>query len=169
MCFEVPSHYVITMMGDARSRPRCANFGAVLQHGIAAARRRQTRICAPDLQRRSPARGRAQPCATGRPRWKSAARDRSVGRRSPDDAYAFADTVRLELDTATGLTPRSWSGPQTCARAIHVRRLNARFGKHDSDGGRFPPELERPCRFPTGAAALVAGFGLAIDRSIRFI
>lgn len=131
VCFEVPSHYEITidgkkLIGSAQVR----KFGAVLQHGSLPLGGNITRICDAlvydDDHRREVVRERVRRRAatledalhTVIP-WERAARTM---------AGSFADTFNLEFDTTTGLTPDEQ------ARAAELREeqyasesWNARF------------------------------------------
>lgn len=131
VCFEVPSHYEITidgkkLIGSAQVR----KFGAVLQHGSLPLGGDITRICDAlvydDDYRREVVRERVRRRAatledalhTVIP-WERAARTM---------AGSFADTFNLEFDTTTGLTPDEQ------ARAAELREeqyasesWNARF------------------------------------------
>jgi len=131
VCFEVPSHYEITidgkkLIGSAQVR----KFGAVLQHGSLPLGGDITRICDAlvydDDHQREVVRERVRRRAatledalhTVIP-WERAARTM---------AGSFADTFNLEFDTATGLTPDEQ------ARAAELREeqyasesWNARF------------------------------------------
>lgn len=131
VCFEVPSHYEITidgkkLIGSAQVR----KFGAVLQHGSLPLGGDITRICDAlvydDDYRREVVRERVRRRAatledalhTVIP-WERVARTM---------AGSFADTFNLEFDTTTGLTPDEQ------ARAAELREeqyasesWNARF------------------------------------------
>jgi lipoate-protein ligase A len=131
VCFEVPSHYEITidgkkLVGSAQVR----KFGAVLQHGSLPLEGDITRICdalvySDDRQRevvRERVRRRAATLEdalhTVVP-WEEAAQAM---------ARSFADTFDLELDAATGLTP----GEQARAAELRAEQYasddwNARF------------------------------------------
>ena len=125
VCFEVPSHYEITidgkkLVGSAQVR----KFGAVLQHGSLPLGGDITRICDAlvysDDRRREVVRERVRRRAATLEDalqaivpWEDAAQAM---------AHAFADTFDLELDAATGLTP------EELARAADLRT-----GQYTSD------------------------------------
>jgi len=131
VCFEVPSHYEITidgkkLVGSAQVR----KFGAVLQHGSLPLGGDITRICdalvySDDHQRE---------VVRERVRRRAATLEDALHAVIPWEdavqamAHSFADTFDLELDAETGLTPEEQ------ARAAELRAeqyasdaWNARF------------------------------------------
>jgi lipoate-protein ligase A len=131
VCFEVPSHYEITvggkkLVGSAQVR----KLGAVLQHGTLPLTGDITRICdalvfEDDHQRET---------IRGRVRRRAATLEEALGRVIPWDEAAdamihgFQETFDLEFATADDLTP----GEQTRAAELRAEQYgstewNARF------------------------------------------
>lgn len=131
VCFEVPSHYEITLdgkklIGSAQVR----KFGAVLQHGTLPLTGDIARICDAlsfdDDAQRATARARVYERAT----TLEGALGRAVGWREAAASVgaAFAETFGLAFETATALTPGEAARAETLAAEQYATAAwNGRF------------------------------------------